>query len=107
MSAGGTEAEKGYIMRTQARTHHAGLRARPCPKSTAAKPTETANIKIQPRKTSNSQTGERKHKKRHIQKGSPPQFVQRYPGTWRAGMWPATHPRSTRRPCFVFVRFWW
>ncbi|KAI1786645.1 hypothetical protein LXA43DRAFT_50773 [Ganoderma leucocontextum] len=27
----------------------------------------------------------RKSKKRHIQKGSPPQSVQRYPGAWRGG----------------------
>ncbi len=47
----------------------------------------------------------RKRKKRHIQKGSPPQFVQRSPGAWCAGMWPATHPRPTRRSCFVFAGF--
>ncbi|KAM5545153.1 hypothetical protein V8D89_001264 [Ganoderma adspersum] len=58
MSAGDTEAEKGYIMRMQARAHHTGLREQGlCPKSTAAEPTGTANIKIKRGKTSNSQTG--------------------------------------------------
>ena len=45
-------------MRTQARACHAGLRGQGlCPKSTAAEPTGTANIKIKQGKTSNSQTG--------------------------------------------------